>query len=67
MKEIKVFAPASVANVGPGYDTFGFAIEGLGDIIKVSKRSDQKLNFLPSIGANLPSEPKENVAGVAIQ
>ncbi|HAW82142.1 MAG TPA: homoserine kinase, partial [Balneola sp.] len=39
MKEIKVFAPASVANVGPGYDTFGFAIEGLGDIIKVSKRS----------------------------
>jgi homoserine kinase len=67
MNEIKVFAPASVANVGPGYDTFGFAIEELGDIITVSKRNDQKLNFLPSIGAELPVEPSENVAGVAIQ
>jgi homoserine kinase len=67
MNEIKVFAPASVANVGPGYDTFGFAIEDLGDIISVSKRDDQKLNFLPSIGAELPSNPRDNVAGVAIQ
>ena len=67
MNEIKVFAPASVANVGPGYDTFGFAIEVLGDIITVSKRDDQKLNFLPSIGAELPTNPSDNVAGVAIQ
>lgn len=67
MNEIKIFAPASVANVGPGYDTFGFAIEELGDIITVSKRDDQTLNFLPSIGADLPLEPSENVAGVAIK
>jgi len=67
MNEIKVFAPASVANVGPGYDTFGFAIEELGDILTISKRTDHKLNILPAIGAELPTEPTQNVAGVAIQ
>jgi len=67
MKEIKVFAPASVANVGPGYDTFGFAIKKLGDLITVKKRNDERLNILPAIGAELPTKPEENVAGVAIQ
>lgn len=67
MEKITVFAPASVANVGPGYDTFGFALEKLGDKITVSKRNDNKLNILPTIGAELPTEATQNVAGVAIQ
>lgn len=67
MNKIRVFAPASVANVGPGYDTFGFALEKLGDKITVSKRNDNKLNILPAIGAELPTEVNQNVAGVAIQ
>jgi len=67
MKEVKIFAPASVANVGPGYDTFGFAIEKLGDEITVTKRSDDRLIILPAIGAELPTKPKENVAGVAVR
>ncbi len=66
MDTVKVFAPASVANVGPGYDTFGFAIEKLGDIITVTKREDQLLRILPTIGAELPTDPIKNVAGVAI-
>jgi homoserine kinase len=36
MKLIEVFAPATVANVGPGFDSFGFAIDGLGDTVRVS-------------------------------
>lgn len=67
MDKVKVFAPASVANVGPGYDTFGFAIENLGDMITLTKRSDNKLNILPAEGADLPTEPENNVATVAIQ
>lgn len=66
MKDIKVFAPASVANVGPGYDTFGFAIEQLGDIISLAKRNDNKLYILPTEGADLPTDPAKNVATVAI-
>lgn len=67
MEKVQIFAPASVANVGPGYDTFGFAIEHLGDVITLTKRSDGKLNVLESEGAVLPTNPKQNVASVAIQ
>ena len=67
MEEIKVFAPASVANVGPGYDTFGFALEQLGDIIHLTKRKDSKLHLLPAEGADLPTDPEKNVASVAIK
>ena len=64
---IKIFAPASVANVGCGYDTIGFAIDGLGDEITVSLRDDSKLVIKEIIGADLPTEPEENVATIAIQ
>ncbi len=30
-KEVRVFAPATVANVACGYDVLGFAIEAPGD------------------------------------
>ncbi|MFY0608433.1 MAG: homoserine kinase [Cyclobacteriaceae bacterium] len=67
MESVKIFAPSSVANVGPGYDTFGFAIEELGDIITLTKRNDGILNVLPTEGADLPTEATNNVASVAIQ
>ncbi|MEP0368165.1 MAG: homoserine kinase [Cyclobacteriaceae bacterium] len=67
MEEVKVFAPASVANVGCGYDTIGFAIDGLGDEIIMSKRNDSKLVIKDIIGADLPKEPEENVASIAVQ
>lgn len=67
MNTVKVFAPASVANVGPGYDTFGFAIQELGDLITLTKRADNKLNIFPTIGAEISTNPEENVAGIAIQ
>ena len=67
MEQVKVFSPASVANVGCGYDTFGFAIEGIGDIITISKRDDNQLVIQPCEGANLPLDPKENVATVSAQ
>lgn len=64
MKEVKVYAPATIANVGCGYDTIGFALEDLYEEIVVSRRDDDKINIHVE-GANLPSDPKENVAGVA--
>ncbi|REE01056.1 homoserine kinase [Marinoscillum furvescens] len=67
MKSVKIFSPASVANVGPGYDTFGFAIDGLGDVITLTARDDEQLHILPAEGADLPTDPKNNVATVAIQ
>jgi len=37
LNEVKVFVPASVSNVGCGFDTFGFALENLGDEITLRK------------------------------
>ncbi|XP_020240542.1 homoserine kinase [Cajanus cajan] len=32
---VKAFAPATVANLGPGFDFLGCAVDGLGDIVSV--------------------------------
>jgi len=65
---IKVFAPGSVSNVGCGFDILGFAIDGVGDEMIV-KKNDQQRIIIESIKAykDLPTDPKKNVAGVAIQ
>ena len=67
-KSIKVFAPGSVSNVGCGFDILGFAIDGIGDEMILSKNESNKMNIKPIEGyENLPTEPSKNVAGVAIQ
>ncbi|UII34348.1 homoserine kinase [Fulvivirga ulvae] len=67
-KKIKVFAPATVANVGPGFDIFGLALEGIGDELEVTLRDDSAIKIHPIEGyENLPTDPDLNVAGVAIQ
>ena len=66
MDRIKVFAPNTVANVGCGYDVLGFALQGYGDEITVEKRNDSQLVIATIEGADLPTDPKINVATVAI-
>ena len=38
------FAPASLSNLGPGFDALGCAIEGYGDQVEVRLRDDGRLN-----------------------
>lgn len=67
-KTIKVFAPATVANVGPGFDIFGLALEEIGDELEVSTIDGNTIQILPIEGyEELPTDPALNVAGVAIQ
>ena len=66
--KIKVFAPATVANVGPGFDIFGLALENIGDELEVARRADDKIKIFPIKGyEDLPTDPDQNVAGVAIK
>ncbi|MDH5602814.1 MAG: homoserine kinase [Cyclobacteriaceae bacterium] len=64
---IKVFAPATVANVGCGFDIMGFALKEIGDEITLSLRSDKKLNIRSISGADIPTDPEKNVATVALK
>lgn len=70
-KEVRVFAPATVANVAVGYDILGFAINRPGD--EIVARLDPTLDGLHITAITgtgdkvLPTEVEKNTAGVAAQ
>ena len=67
MKEIKVFAPASVANLACGFDVLGLAIEKPGDVI-VARRSEVpglRITRITGDGGKLPTDIDLNTAGFA--
>ena len=67
MNQIKVFSPATVANVSCGYDAMGFALETLGDDMIFTKTNSKDVVISKIEGANLPYEANKNVAGVVAQ
>jgi homoserine kinase len=64
---IKVFAPASVANVAVGFDILGFALERPGDEIIVREGKEPGLKITQITGAKnkLPLDVMKNTAGYA--
>ena len=64
---IKIFAPASVANVAVGFDILGFALDRPGDEIIVREGTQPGLVITEIQGAQgrLPYEIKKNTAGYA--
>jgi homoserine kinase len=63
MKKVKVFAPATIANLGSGYDVLGIAIEKPGDIIVAKKTKAHGLFFsVKTEHSNVPGDAKNNLA-----
>jgi homoserine kinase len=64
----RVFAPATVANVGPGFDIFGLALEQPGDEVEVMVRNTPGLDIIEITGDQgiLPADVTNNTATVAI-
>nr|QKY14839.1 homoserine kinase (KHSE) [Polytomella parva] len=66
--ECTAFAPATVANLGPGFDWLGCAVEGEGDTVVAKVVPDKKGIFIESIegdGGRLSLDPAKNCIGVA--
>lgn len=66
-QEVRVFAPATVANVACGFDVLGFAINEPGDEV-VARHSDKpglRITSITGDGGKLPKIPEKNTAGVA--
>jgi homoserine kinase len=61
------FAPASTSNLGPGFDCFGFPLEGLGDTVlaRESERPGVRLLEIRGRAGALPLDPTKNTAAVA--
>ena len=64
-QEVRVFSPATVSNVGPGFDLMGFALETPGDEMLIRRNDTGTLVLEDRSGCNLPLDPEKNVAAVA--
>jgi homoserine kinase len=65
--EVRAFGPATVANLGAGFDILGVAVDGLGDVVtarRVAQRGVAPVEILRA-SVVLPTDPTKNVAGVA--
>jgi homoserine kinase len=65
MNEIKIFCPATVANLSCGFDVLGLCLENIGDEMIIRKVKEKGLRIIKITGADLPLENNKNVAGVA--
>lgn len=63
--EIKIFSPATVANVSCGFDVLGFCLDTIGDQMVVRKTSKKGVFITKIEGYDLPFETEKNVAGVS--
>lgn len=68
MKKINVFAPATVSNVGPGFDIMGFALNHPGDEVEVaiSKGAEIKIQKIYGDNNRLPYDIKKNTVTASI-
>lgn len=66
MSEIKIFCPATIANVSCGFDVLGLALDGVGDEMVVRKTDQKGIRIKKIIGQDLPLDPEKNVAGAAV-
>ncbi len=65
MNQIKVFSPATVANLSCGYDILGLCLEHIGDEITVRKIKKKGIYIRKMKGFDLPLDAKKNAAGAS--
>jgi homoserine kinase len=65
MNEIKLFCPATIANLSCGFDVLGLCLATQGDEMIVRKSDMKGVRITKIVGADLPLETENNVAGVA--
>lgn len=70
MDEVRVFAPATVANIGCGYDILGLALDNPGDevVIRLNDSKMVTLDLICGDDGRLPLDPEKNtVSSVVIK
>jgi homoserine kinase len=67
MDYIKIFAPATVANVSCGFDSLGFAVDAVGDEITFTKTAEKGVKITTITGADLTYDIDENAASAVVK
>ncbi|MDA9555588.1 homoserine kinase [Pelobium sp.] len=68
MKSIKVFAPATVANVVCGFDILGFAVNEPGDelIMEINNQPGVRIVSIEGDEGKLPLDPQKNTVSASV-
>jgi homoserine kinase len=65
LEELRVFAPGSVSNLGPGFDCLGAAVTGKGDVVTARRSSRPGVRILAVSDPRVPLDADRNTAAVA--
>jgi len=73
MKKVVVKAPATIANFGPGYDTFGLCLSAPCDLVEAELSDEKGISISQKriekeplkSPWRIPTDPRKNTAGVA--
>lgn len=65
--ELDIFVPATIGNVGPGFDCFGLAVSGLGDRVVVKSSDKNRLRVEGRDAASIPHQLEKNAVYIAMQ
>lgn len=67
MEYLKIFSPATVANVSCGFDSMGFAVDAIGDEMTFTKTAEKGVKITKITGANLTYNVDENAASAVVK
>ncbi|WP_435414414.1 homoserine kinase [Polaribacter aestuariivivens] len=67
MKTLKIFSPATVANVSCGFDSMGFAVDAIGDEMTFTKTAEKGVKITKITGANLTYDVDKNAASAVVK
>jgi len=63
--QVRVFAPGSVGNVGPGFDILGLAVDGAGDIVQAERVPKPGIVVAEPGHPSLPRDPARHTSAIA--
>ena len=66
LNSVLVHSPATLSNLGCGFDVFGLALAAPYDTIRLTRRAEPGVRIQHLDPYHLPTEPTRNVAGVAL-
>ncbi len=67
MNEVKVSSPATISNLVCGFDIIGLALHEPQEFVTIKHRKNPGISIQHIDKYNIPTDPKMNVAGVALQ
>lgn len=65
MNSVRVIAPSSTANLGPGFDVFGLAVDAFFDEITLTKKKQSGISIVTE--DDVPTNVDSNTAGLVVK